>query len=45
MYPDVVCNLHRGLIEGFVEEFGGARVTTFATLADRDPCRVELSVK
>jgi predicted ArsR family transcriptional regulator len=45
LYPDIVCNLHRGLVEGFVEEFGGARVTAFATLADRDPCRVELTVR
>lgn len=45
LYPDIVCNLHRGLVEGFVEEFGGARVTGFATLADRDPCRVELAVR
>lgn len=45
VYPDIVCNLHRGLIEGFVEEFGGARVSGFATLADRDPCRVELTVR
>jgi predicted ArsR family transcriptional regulator len=43
-YPDVVCNLHRGLIQGFVEEIGGADVERFGTLADRDPCRVELSV-
>lgn len=41
-YPDLVCNLHRGLVEGFVEQQGGARITGFATLADRDPCRVEL---
>jgi len=41
-YPDLVCNLHRGLIEGFVDELGGADVTAFATLADRDPCHVDL---
>ena len=41
-YPEVVCNLHRGLIEGFVDEAGGARVTGFSTLADRDPCHVDL---
>jgi predicted ArsR family transcriptional regulator len=43
-YPDLVCNLHRGLIEGFVDEMGGAEVTAFATLADRDPCHVDLVV-
>lgn len=42
VYPDLVCNLHRGLVEGFVEQMGGARVTEFATLADRDPCHVDL---
>jgi predicted ArsR family transcriptional regulator len=41
-YPDLVCNLHRGLIEGFVDDLGGAEVTEFATLADRDPCHVDL---
>ena len=44
-YPDLVCNLHRGLIEGFVDELGGASVTAFATLADRDPCHVDLAVR
>ncbi|MGH9149589.1 MAG: hypothetical protein ACRD0F_04545, partial [Acidimicrobiales bacterium] len=43
-YPELVCNLHRGLVEGFVERFGGASVEGFATLADRDPCRVALGV-
>ena len=41
-YPELVCNLHRGLVEGFVQQAGGARVTEFATLADRDPCHVDL---
>jgi predicted ArsR family transcriptional regulator len=42
-FPDIVCNLHRGLVEGFVEEAGGATIEGFATLADRDPCRVHLT--
>lgn len=41
-YPDLVCNLHRGLVEGFVEHLGEMRVAQFATLADRDPCHVDL---
>ncbi|MCA1691537.1 MAG: helix-turn-helix transcriptional regulator [Acidimicrobiales bacterium] len=45
IHPELVCNLHRGLIEGFVEEIGGAGVERFGTLADRDPCQVELSVR
>ena len=44
-YPDLVCNLHRGLIEGFVDELGGADVTAFATLADRDPCHVDVALR
>jgi len=48
-YPELVCHLHRGLVEGFVDgvsEAGGAEmlVERFATLTDRDPCQVSLSV-
>jgi predicted ArsR family transcriptional regulator len=42
--PDVVCGLHRGLVEGFVETIGGARVDTFHPLTDRTPCQVELEL-
>jgi predicted ArsR family transcriptional regulator len=41
-FPELVCHLHRGLVEGFVDQVGGAAVTEFHTLVDRDPCRVEL---
>jgi DNA-binding transcriptional ArsR family regulator len=40
--PELVCNLHRGMVEGFVEVAGGAVVERFRTLVDRRPCRVEL---
>jgi predicted ArsR family transcriptional regulator len=43
--PDLVCSLHRGLVEGFVETVGGAEVVDFRTLVDRDPCQVELVVE
>lgn len=43
-YPELVCHLHRGIVEGFVERWGGADVDHFATLVDRDPCHVELKV-
>ena len=43
-FPEVVCHLHRGMVEGFVEAAGGARVDAFHTHGDRDPCRVELAV-
>lgn len=42
-HPEIVCHLHRGMVEGFVEASGGASVERFATLLDRSPCRVELS--
>ncbi|GAC1307287.1 MAG: hypothetical protein NVSMB16_03470 [Acidimicrobiales bacterium] len=41
-HPDIVCHLHRGIVEGIVAAGGGARVTRFGTLADRNPCEVEL---
>ncbi|MGI9032927.1 MAG: helix-turn-helix transcriptional regulator [Acidimicrobiales bacterium] len=44
-HPEVVCHLHRGLVEGFVEQLGGASVEHFGTLVDRHPCQVELSVR
>ena len=40
-YPELVCNLHRGISEGIVDEVGGGSVEEFATLYDRDPCRVD----
>jgi predicted ArsR family transcriptional regulator len=40
--PELVCGLHCGMVEGFVGELGGQRVTGFHPLADRTPCRVEL---
>ena len=42
-HPELVCQLHKGMVEGFVEMVGGATVEAFGTLLDRDPCRVELS--
>jgi predicted ArsR family transcriptional regulator len=44
-HPDVVCHLHRGLVQGFAESIGGVGVDRFRTLADRDPCQVELSIR
>jgi predicted ArsR family transcriptional regulator len=42
-HPEIVCHLHRGMVEGFVEVSGGGTVERFRTLSDRSPCRVELS--
>lgn len=42
-YPDLVCNLHRGIVEGFVDAAGEpGMVEAFNTLADRDPCNTTL---
>jgi len=45
-FPTVVCHLHRGIVEGFVEAADGGvlRVAGFHTIEDRDPCRVDLTV-
>jgi predicted ArsR family transcriptional regulator len=43
-YPELVCNLHRGLCEGIVDHVGGGRVAEFATLYDPEPCHVTVSV-
>lgn len=40
--PDLVCSLHRGMLEGFVDEVGGARVVDFHDLAHRAPCQAGL---
>ena len=42
--PDVVCGLHRGMVEGFVDATGGAEVTTFHSLLNRTPCQVSLAL-
>lgn len=42
--PEVVCSLHRGMLEGFVDELAGAEVQSFHTLADRHPCQVQLTL-
>ena len=44
-FPDLVCHLHRGMIEGMVDVLGGATVARFATLDDRDPCQVDLAFR
>jgi predicted ArsR family transcriptional regulator len=43
-YPNLVCHLHRGIVEGVVQGVPNAEivVSSFATLEDRDPCHVDL---
>lgn len=43
--PALVCNLHRGIVEGFVEAVGGVAVEQFGTLIDRAPCQVALAAR
>jgi predicted ArsR family transcriptional regulator len=42
--PEIVCSLHQGLVEGFVDTLGGAGVDTFRPLTDRAPCQVDLAL-
>lgn len=44
-HPDVVCSLHRGMVEGLVDEVGGGRVTAFNSLVHRTPCQVALLIE
>ena len=44
-YPELVCNLHRGICEGVVSSVGGGRIEEFASLYDRDPCRVTVAAE
>lgn len=41
--PDLVCSLHRGLVEGFVDARGDAEVVDFHDLVHRHPCQVEIA--
>lgn len=36
--PELVCSLHRGLVEGTVAEVGGAEMTEFHDRVHRQPC-------
>jgi len=44
-YPELVCNLHRGLCEGVVDQIGGGKVLEFATLYDPEPCHVTVATQ
>ena len=39
-HPDLVCSLHHGMIEGFVDALGDTEVRQFCSVIDRTPCRV-----
>jgi predicted ArsR family transcriptional regulator len=42
--PELVCSLHRGLVEGFISTRGDGAVADFHDLADRTPCQVEIAL-
>jgi predicted ArsR family transcriptional regulator len=42
-HPELVCSLHRGMVEGFVEGVGGGEVDDFHPLVHRKPCQVTIS--
>jgi predicted ArsR family transcriptional regulator len=42
-HPELVCGLHRGLVEGLVERFPEGDVVSFHTLVHRDPCQMTLA--
>jgi len=42
-FPELVCSLHQGMIEGMVEALGGAEVDDFHPLVHREPCQVTIS--
>ena len=42
-HPDLVCSLHRGMVEGFVEAMGDAQVEEFHPLVHRQPCQVSVA--
>ena len=42
-HPDLVCGLHQGMVNGFVEELRDAVVDDFCSITSRTPCRVTIS--
>lgn len=42
-HPELVCSLHRGMVEGLVEAVGGGEVDDFHSLVHRQPCQVTLA--
>ena len=40
--PEVVCHLHRGLVEGLADAFEDHDVAAFRTFTDRNACQVDL---
>jgi predicted ArsR family transcriptional regulator len=43
-YPELVCNLHRGICEGVADHAGRGTVASFSALYDPDPCHMAVAV-
>lgn len=44
--PEMVCGFHRGMVDGLIVECSDGQVdSTFSTILDDDPCRVELAAR
>jgi predicted ArsR family transcriptional regulator len=41
-FPNLVCSLHRGMVEGFAARLGG-EIDDFHPLAHREPCQMTIS--
>lgn len=44
-HPELVCSLHRGIVEGFVDTMGDAEVREFCSLASITPCQVSVATR
>jgi predicted ArsR family transcriptional regulator len=44
-YPELVCSLHQGMVEGFVDVMGDATVDAFHSVVHRAPCQVTISTR
>jgi len=44
-HHELVCSLHRGIVEGFVDTMGDAEVTEFRSLAHVPSCQVAVSTR
>jgi predicted ArsR family transcriptional regulator len=44
-HPELVCSLHQGMVEGFVDTMGDATVDAFHSLVHRAPCQVTISTR
>jgi predicted ArsR family transcriptional regulator len=44
-HPELVCSLHQGMVEGFVDTMGDATVDAFHSLIHRAPCQVTISTR